>query len=70
MLQKFDQRNQDIKVWVGTGLVSRADAKVSVFDSVVQGGDAVWEGLRVYPDGIMMLDRHLQRLFDLSLIHI
>ena len=64
MLQKFDQRNQDIKVWVGSGLVSRADAKVSVFDSVVQGGDAVWEGLRVYPDGIMMLDRHLQRLFD------
>ena len=64
MLQKFDERNRDLKVWVGEGLVDRADAKVSVFDSVVQGGDAVWEGLRVYPEGIMMLDRHLDRLFD------
>ena len=64
MLQKFDERNRDIQVWVGDGLVHRDDAKVSVFDSVVQGGDAVWEGLRVYPEGIMMLDRHLRRLFD------
>jgi len=64
MLQKFDERNKDIQVWVGDGLVHRNDAKVSVFDSVVQGGDAVWEGLRVYPDGIVMLDRHLTRLFD------
>lgn len=62
MLQKFDERNKDIKVWVGTELVHRNDAKVSVFDSVVQGGDAVWEGLRVYPEGILLLDRHLNRL--------
>lgn len=64
MLQKFDNRNRDLQVWVGDGLVHRDDAKVSVFDSVVQGGDAVWEGLRVYPEGIMMLDRHLARLYD------
>lgn len=64
MLQKFDERNRDLKVWVGDGLVHRDEARVSVFDSVVQGGDAVWEGLRVYPQGIMMLDRHLARLFD------
>lgn len=62
MLQKFDERNKSIKVWVKDGLYAREDAKVSVFDSVVQGGDAVWEGLRVYPNGIFLLDRHLQRL--------
>jgi len=28
----------------------------------VQGGDAVWEGLRVYNSGIFCLDRHLERL--------
>jgi branched-chain amino acid aminotransferase len=33
-----------------------------VFDSVVQGGDAVWEGLRVYNGGIFCLDKHLERL--------
>ena len=64
MLQKFDPRNKDLKVWVGDQLYSREDAKVSVFDSVVQGGDAVWEGLRVYPEGIFLLDRHLNRLYE------
>ena len=37
------------------------DAKVSVFDSSVQGGDAVWEGLRVYDGKVFMLDRHISR---------
>ena len=64
MLQKFDPRNKDIQIWVGDRLYNREDAKVSVFDSVVQGGDAVWEGLRVYPGGIFLLDRHLKRLYD------
>ncbi len=62
MLQKFDQRNKEIKVFVKDRLYSRHEAKVSVFDSVVQGGDAVWEGIRVYPAGIFLLDRHLKRL--------
>lgn len=62
MLQKFDSRNSNIIVHVGGKLVSRQDAKVSVFDSSVQGGDAVWEGLRVYEHGIFCLDRHLDRL--------
>lgn len=62
MLQKFDHRNKDINIWVGDRLFHRDDAKVSVFDSVVQGGDAVWEGLRLYAEGIFLLDRHLDRL--------
>ena len=62
MLQQFDPRNKNIKVWVGHRLVDRSDAKVSVFDSSVQGGDAVWEGMRVYENGVFCLERHLDRL--------
>ncbi len=62
MLQKFNPKNATIKVYVGGRLLPREEAKVSVFDSVVQGGDAVWEGLRVYKEGIFCLDRHLDRL--------
>lgn len=63
MLQQYNPKNADILVWVGDGLVHRNDAKVSVFDSTVQGGDAVWEGSRVYKEGVLHLDRHLDRLF-------
>ncbi len=31
--------------------------QVSVFDSSVQGGDAVWEGVRVYKGRVFCLDR-------------
>jgi branched-chain amino acid aminotransferase group I len=57
-----DPRNESIWVHVGGELVPRAQAKVSVFDSSVQGGDAVWEGLRVYRGRVFALDRHLDRL--------
>ena len=58
-----DPRNADIVVHVDGELVPRSEARVSVFDSVVQGGDAVWEGLRVYDGRVFALDRHLDRLF-------
>ena len=58
-----DPRNADILVHVDGELKPRSEAKVSVFDSVVQGGDAVWEGLRVYSGRVADLDRHLDRLF-------
>ena len=57
-----DPRNRDLIVHVNGQLVPRAEAKISVFDSAVQGGDAVWEGLRVYKGRIAELDGHLQRL--------
>jgi branched-chain amino acid aminotransferase group I len=57
-----DPRNAAILVHVGGKLVPRDDAKVSVFDSSVQGGDAVWEGLRVYEGRVFLLDEHLERL--------
>lgn len=59
-----DLRNADIQVFVGNALNPRSEAKVSVFDSSVQGGDAVWEGLRVYRGRVADLGRHLDRLFD------
>ncbi len=57
-----DPRNADILVHVNGQLVPRVEARVSVFDSVVQGGDAVWEGLRVYKGRIAALGAHLERL--------
>lgn len=59
-----DPRNADILVSINGELKPRAEACVSVFDSVVQGGDAVWEGLRVYDGRIAELDAHLERLQD------
>ncbi len=61
-VNEVDPRNADIVVHVGGELKPRADARVSVFDSAVQGGDAVWEGLRVYDGRIAEFDAHLERL--------
>ena len=65
-MAKFNQpdpRNAGTWCWVN-GLVKREAARVSVLDSVVQGGDAVWEGLRVTGGRIFQLEEHLQRLHE------
>jgi branched-chain amino acid aminotransferase len=62
VLQTFDERNRDLIVSVAGRLTHRDEAGVSPFDSVVQGGDAVWEGLRLYRGRIFRLDQHLARL--------
>ncbi|MDE2663482.1 MAG: aminotransferase class IV [Gemmatimonadota bacterium] len=62
MLQRFDERNRDLTVNLNGTLVHRDEAGVSPFDSVVQGGDAVWEGLRLYDGRIFKLREHLARL--------
>jgi len=64
MIQEFDNKNKDIKVWINGELLHRDEAKVSVFDSTVQGGDAVWEGIRVYDGRIFYLGKHLNRLIE------
>jgi branched-chain amino acid aminotransferase len=61
-LQKFDERNRDLLVNINGELVHRDEAGVSPFDSAVQGGDAVWEGLRLYSGRIFKLRQHLDRL--------
>lgn len=72
-----DPRNEHVLVYVGTPgssdgsrrggavgrIVPRDMARISPFDSSVQGGDACWEGIRVYNGRIFHLDMHLDRLF-------
>ncbi len=62
MLQKFNEKNRDLIVNISGRLTHRDEAGVSPFDSVVQGGDAVWEGLRLYQGRIFKLTEHLDRL--------
>src|ERR1700739_3024753 len=62
MLQKFNPNNKDLIVNINGELVHRDKAGVSPFDSAVQGGDAVWEGLRLYNRRIFKLHEHLDRL--------
>jgi len=62
MLQSFDERNRTILINVNGRLSPRDEARISPFDSAVQGGDAVWEGLRLYDGRIFRLREHLKRL--------
>src|SRR6267142_2817169 len=72
MLQQFNEKNRDLVVNINGRLVHRDEAGVSPFDSAVQGGDAVWEGLRLYNGRIFKLHEHLDRLersaHDLSIV--
>src|SRR5919198_4531889 len=62
MQQKFNPKNKDLIVNINGELVHRDKAGISPFDSAVQGGDAVWEGLRLYNGRIFKLHEHLDRL--------
>src|SRR5260370_933107 len=67
MLQTFNEKNRDLVVNINGKLVHRDQAGISPFDSAVQGGDAVWEGLRLYNGRIFKLTEHLDRLRDSAL---
>jgi branched-chain amino acid aminotransferase len=62
MLQAFDERNRNLIVNINGRLAHRDEAGISPFDSAVQGGDAVWEGLRLYNGRVFRLVEHLDRL--------
>jgi len=62
MLQQFNPKNRDLIVNINGQLVHRDKAGISPFDSAVQGGDAVWEGLRLYNARIFKFYEHLDRL--------
>src|SRR5262245_30666684 len=64
MLQTFNEKNRDLLVNINGKLLHRDHAGVSAFDSVVQGGDAVWEELRLYQGRIFRLREHLDRLHN------
>jgi branched-chain amino acid aminotransferase len=62
MQQQYNPQNDHILISINGKLLPRGEAKISVFDSAVQGGDAVWEGLRVYHGKIFAFHDHLNRL--------
>lgn len=64
MKQSFNPKNSDLLININGELHHRDVAGVSPFDSAVQGGDAVWEGLRLYQGRIFKLIPHLDRLRD------
>ncbi len=64
MKQSFNPKNKDLLININGELYHRDVAGISPFDSAVQGGDAVWEGLRLYEGRIFKLIPHLNRLRD------
>src|SRR5207237_8410359 len=62
MLQQFNEKNRTLVININGRLFHRDQAGISPFDSAVQGGDAVWEGLRLYDGRIFKLREHLARL--------
>lgn len=62
MKQTFNPLNKDLQININGKLYHRDEAGISPFDSAVQGGDAVWEGLRLYKGRIFKLIPHLDRL--------
>jgi branched-chain amino acid aminotransferase len=58
-----DPRNAGVLVYLNGALVSRAQARVSIFDGGFVAGDGVWEGLRLHRGALPFLDQHLDRLF-------
>ncbi|GMH67745.1 hypothetical protein TrST_g13495 [Triparma strigata] len=64
-----DPRNEKSLYFVGSAgspgaLYPRDLASMVPYDSAVQGGDGVWEGVRIYRNKIFKFERHLKRLFD------
>jgi branched-chain amino acid aminotransferase len=59
-----DARNEAILIWVNGGIVPKAEAMVSVYDSGFMLGDGVWEGIRLYNGTWAFLDEHIDRLFE------
>jgi branched-chain amino acid aminotransferase len=53
-----------LKIWLNTGLVDQAEAKISVFDHGLLYGDGVFEGIRVYGRRVFELDAHIKRLYE------
>jgi branched-chain amino acid aminotransferase len=55
------------KVFINGTLLSKDDAKVSVYDHGLLYGDGVFEGIRVYGGKVFLLPEHIQRLYESAL---
>ena len=60
----IDSRNDNIQIYIDGQFFPRADAKVSVMDSGYLLGDGVWEGIRLYNNHLIHLEKHLERLYE------
>lgn len=54
-----DPRNADIQISINGEYFTRADAKISVFDSGFILGDGVWEGLRLHNNVLLFIDQQM-----------
>ena len=61
---EIDSRNNNIQIYIDGEFFSRADAKISVMDSGYLLGDGVWEGIRLYNNHLIHLEKHLVRLYE------
>jgi len=60
---EIDSRNDNIQIYIDGQFFPRTDAKVSVMDSGYLLGDGVWEGIRLYNNHLIHLEKHLERLY-------
>ena len=63
-LESHIEKNKNILIYVNGKLMSRDEAKVSVYDSGFMMGDGVWEGIRLYNNKWLFLDDHIHRLYE------
>jgi branched-chain amino acid aminotransferase len=56
--------DRQLLIYLNGRLVPDHEAAVSVFDSGLNFGDGVFEGLRVYSGGVFRLDEHVARLYE------
>ena len=61
---EIDLRNENIMIYIDGQFFHRSDAKVSVMDSGYLLGDGVWEGIRLYNNHLIHLEKHLERLYE------
>ena len=61
---EIDSRNNNIQIYIDGEFFSRSDAKISVMDSGYLLGDGVWEGIRLYNNHLIHLEKHLERLYE------
>ena len=63
-LHSHIEKNKDVLIYVNGELLHKNDAKISVFDSGFMMGDGVWEGIRLVNNRWLVIDEHLERLFE------
>ena len=66
---EIDSRNDNIQIYIDGQFFPRLDTKVSVMDSGYLLGDGVWEGIRLYNNHLIHLEKHLERLYKGCLLY-